>query len=952
MTPPLLSLLLIMQPFQANFNQIQAPRVNPQIQAEQIDLGIDKVAAEFQRQESGLKSNMQQMQNNQTAMQNSIRTQMKRSEMDWKGLEKLTDFSKTLEKMLLTRHDDYKKRVEAEQINQAFLDGGDPHKNEQFKEEEAQLEAAHEATVAVSTEYQNKGGLPDIAAEIEKRSGWEKYYYVKGLVMNGAVGWNSYYNQNLETPIIFRDGNPENTAPENIISIKSANNSPEYNSAVRALRDQYVAPYMGLNQELLNEYLISPMRKDMVTQYAQWERDFQDSRTKELGIQRVDSLQSAIRSPNPGELERTINAQLRTNYLRNSSSWTLANKQLTDDLKLLAPNLSPTEFGRLAAIPIQGHSGGKKKTLGDLPGFAEALRESEAAASKKENQIEQQRRRQRAKAKNEIEIKLETEGYFTEEAAKKARTRLLEMGMDANDVENLIVTRDEYRAAEAEELVSSALVRGDSIIPPSLIMELDNPVLADRARRQNQINSATYGMTKDQGDALDKQIDSAARDAADLGGAYPAEASRVAAAKAKEWARRWIANNKDNLPPEKIFEGVSQRITRMFQGLDPETGQPNNKYKDANGNPRIGWDGSQFNPENMPFISLDAEFKRNVETAKATVATLAGNNIKNPYAAGPIKGTEAELEMIKKQVEETGALPPRSTTPIFNILADQAKNIATWEQIVKAQLLKVHGLDFEATYGLSEFDLMDGKDGIDPNEYREIKNLVSVQPTNNTRFRAAVNLNAMQNASEQGALSDPSNPNSPRIGSFVGGDGDLVAQGQGGEYTLNITAVPNGYGPTVQAAADKYGIPSDILAALIDQESSWRADAYNPTGATGIAQIIPKWHPNANPGVDPHADIMYAASYLRQMMTDYGFDLKTAIYAYNAGPNAVLQYGVGASPENKNYYPEIMEKAKKYRRRSYNGGLRSNYVSNVVDSPYNSPDLVSPNIRGRIYQLT
>ncbi len=141
-----------MQPFQANFNQIQAPRVNPQIQAEQIDLGIDKVAAEFQRQESGLKSNMQQMQNNQTAMQNSIRTQMKRSEMDWRGLEKLTDFSKTLEKMLLTRHDDYKKRVEAEQINQAFMDGGDPHKNEKFKEEEAQLEAAHEATVAVSTE--------------------------------------------------------------------------------------------------------------------------------------------------------------------------------------------------------------------------------------------------------------------------------------------------------------------------------------------------------------------------------------------------------------------------------------------------------------------------------------------------------------------------------------------------------------------------------------------------------------------------------------------------------------------------------------------------------------------------------------------------------------------------------------------------------------------------------
>ena len=50
------------------------------------------------------------------------------------------------------------------------------------------------------------------------------------------------------------------------------------------------------------------------------------------------------------------------------------------------------------------------------------------------------------------------------------------------------------------------------------------------------------------------------------------------------------------------------------------------------------------------------------------------------------------------------------------------------------------------------------------------------------------------------------------------------------------------------------------------------------------------------------------------------------------------------------YYPEIMEKAKKYRRKSYRG-LRSNWNDNVADSPYNSPDLISNNLRGRIYQL-
>jgi len=149
----------------------------------------------------------------------------------------------------------------------------------------------------------------------------------------------------------------------------------------------------------------------------------------------------------------------------------------------------------------------------------------------------------------------------------------------------------------------------------------------------------------------------------------------------------------------------------------------------------------------------------------------------------------------------------------------------------------------------------------------------------------------------------------------------------------------------------KYGIPPHILAGLIEQESGWDPNAYNPSGATGIAQIIPRWHPEANPGVNAADDIMYAAKYLRQMMTDYGFDLETAIYAYNAGPNAVLKYGKGASPENRDYYPGVMEKSEKYRRKSY-GPVRPQYEQLVQDSPYNSPDLLSPLLRDRVYTMT
>jgi len=322
----------------------------------------------------------------------------------------------------------------------------------------------------------------------------------------------------------------------------------------------------------------------------------------------------------------------------------------------------------------------------------------------------------------------------------------------------------------------------------------------------------------------------------------------------------------------------------------------------------------------------------------------------NPYGIGAIPGTENELKKILAHVEKHGELPPRSATPLFVALADQAKGTVALETIIKEQLKSVYNLDFDLKYGDPVIDVLEGKDGVQLQEYQEIRSLLNVKPTPNTRLRAGVDLMMMRNASEQGALSDPSDPNSPRIGSFVGGDGDLVAQGQGGQYTLEMTAVPGGFGPTIQKAADMYGIPADILAALIEQESSFDPGAYNPSGATGIAQIIPKWHPEANPGVNPHDDIIYAAKYLRQMMTDYGFDLETAIYAYNAGPNAVLQYGKGASDENRKYYPEIMEKAKKYRRKSY-GPVRQKYTSYVSDSPYNSPDALSPNLRRRIYQL-
>ena len=108
------------------------------------------------------------------------------------------------------------------------------------------------------------------------------------------------------------------------------------------------------------------------------------------------------------------------------------------------------------------------------------------------------------------------------------------------------------------------------------------------------------------------------------------------------------------------------------------------------------------------------------------------------------------------------------------------------------------------------------------------------------------------------------------------------------EYEPSI--VPGGFGPKIKEAAEANGIPPAVLTALLEQESGFRPDVVSGktlsrSGAVGIAQFMPGTSQmmGVNP-LDTDSAIDGAARYLRHLMDNFGFDLKTAIYAYNAGP--------------------------------------------------------------------
>lgn len=126
------------------------------------------------------------------------------------------------------------------------------------------------------------------------------------------------------------------------------------------------------------------------------------------------------------------------------------------------------------------------------------------------------------------------------------------------------------------------------------------------------------------------------------------------------------------------------------------------------------------------------------------------------------------------------------------------------------------------------------------------------------------------------------------------------------------------YAADIAAAEQANGLPHNLLARLLQQESGFRPDVINGTtrssaGAIGIAQLIPAYYPGVNP-TNPQESIDAAAASLRSYYERFG-SWDKALAAYNWGPTnlerAIAQYGSGwllaAPTETQNYVNQITQ---------------------------------------------
>ena len=114
---------------------------------------------------------------------------------------------------------------------------------------------------------------------------------------------------------------------------------------------------------------------------------------------------------------------------------------------------------------------------------------------------------------------------------------------------------------------------------------------------------------------------------------------------------------------------------------------------------------------------------------------------------------------------------------------------------------------------------------------------------------------------------------------------------------------------TIHAAAAKYAVDPKLISAVAEVESGGNQSAVSPAGAVGIMQLMPETA--AGLGVNPYdmkSNVEGGAKYLREMLDTFDGDVKKAVAAYNAGPNAVKAYG-GVPPyaETQNYVNNVLD---------------------------------------------
>ena len=110
-------------------------------------------------------------------------------------------------------------------------------------------------------------------------------------------------------------------------------------------------------------------------------------------------------------------------------------------------------------------------------------------------------------------------------------------------------------------------------------------------------------------------------------------------------------------------------------------------------------------------------------------------------------------------------------------------------------------------------------------------------------------------------------------------------------------------------ASNLYGVPDQLVTAVIRAESGFNPRAVSRKGAQGLMQLMPATASNlgVRNSFDPRQNIHGGVRHLRGLIDRFPGNLPLAIAAYNAGEKAVLTYGgIPPYPETQDYVGKVL----------------------------------------------
>ncbi len=124
------------------------------------------------------------------------------------------------------------------------------------------------------------------------------------------------------------------------------------------------------------------------------------------------------------------------------------------------------------------------------------------------------------------------------------------------------------------------------------------------------------------------------------------------------------------------------------------------------------------------------------------------------------------------------------------------------------------------------------------------------------------------------------------------------------------------YESVITEAANRFGVDSSLIKAVIKAESDFDHYAVSRCGAQGLMQLMPQtaYDMEVDDPFNPAENIFGGTRYLKTMLVRFKNNIALALSAYNAGPENVEKYhDIPPFPETRAFIKKVLKYYRIYK---------------------------------------